>query len=271
MKKLFLLTLLATLCACGSDDAPAGDDWQKTTDKQSQEQKDDTNKDVSRPADTYVYPVTQGTAEWDALWKEGDWSAVDKANQIPESTLSAMSTGGVLQSVIDFPGAAERVFNKETTYLEAFLNMIPSCNAYAELTDRQDAGEAIVNYFNGLDDSNISSHVQKVPLEEQLLAQEAILSKLSESEMKKLIELQQEQMMKNSASSANVVGTDINYCFFFARLMDYHKYQPFLDEMESNADLKSFVEEEDKNVSFESSGLFSVIMGHITAYASSVN
>ncbi len=210
---------------------------------------------MPRPTDTYKYPVVPvlGNEKWNALYSEGGWDAVDKANQIPESTLASMSTEGVFQSIIDFPGFIDRVYLTESTYLQAFLDTKDKCNAYSELLKREDAAEVVCNRYEQfvsrvkLSEEGPVEYSNPVgcfmePLIGQIISQKEVYSKFDDSQLKRIADRIAIRFVFEAGASSSYVHTIANMDLFIARVM-YHKgFQPFINVVEQNDDLKTFIE-----------------------------
>lgn len=247
MKKLYILLAMPLfLCDCSNDDNTNIMGLNEDYLPLYQEILDSSEyTGIPRADDTYTYPVTPNTEEWNSLWKSGGWKAVDEANRIPSTVLSAMSTEGVLQSVLDFPGAVQRVFLAEDTFYKAFRDMIARCDAYSELALRADAGTVVCKYYNMYKSrtggSSIGYYLQ--PLFEQIISQEEIFSKFSTAETKETLERVDTRILDDHSSS--YITTDKNMLFFASRVMYYNRFMPFVEEVEKDKGLKAFVEKQE--------------------------
>lgn len=210
---------------------------------------------MPRPADTYKYPVVPvlGNEKWNTLYSEGGWDAVDKANQIPESILTSMSTEGVFQSIIDFPGFVDRVYLTESTYLQAFLETKDKCNAYSELLKRDDAAEVVCDRYEkfvsrvkigegGIVEYNNPVGYFMEPLVGQIISQKEVYSKFDDSELKRIVDRIVVRFVFEAGASSSGLHTIANMELFLARVMCYKGYEPFINVVEQNDDLKTFIE-----------------------------
>lgn len=210
---------------------------------------------MPRPADTYKYPVVpvQGNEKWNALYSEGGWDAVDKANQIPESTLASMSTEGVFQSIIDFPGFVDRVYLTESTYLQAFLDTKDKCNAYSELLKRDDVAEVVCDRYEKfvsrvkLGEEGVAEYQNPVgyflePLIGQIISQKDVYSKFDDSELKRIADRMVVRFVIEAGGSSSALHTIANMDLFLARVMCHKGFQPFVDVVEQDDDLKTLIE-----------------------------
>lgn len=104
-------------------------------------------------ADKYIYPITPGTVQWNAL--EAD--EINKACQLPENVLKNISTKGLIRSFLDVAILAleyDEEYDGKTfvsTSLRNIYNMYSSINSVSELFNRSDAGNALLQFCEVID------------------------------------------------------------------------------------------------------------------------
>lgn len=89
----------------------------------------------------YEYPYVPGTQEWADL---GDTLARRQASQVPDEVLEHMTTGALLQTVLDYPFLSDMyAFNTIEIGYKAVRN---HCNSLREFETRPDYLEALSRY-----------------------------------------------------------------------------------------------------------------------------
>lgn len=145
----------------------------------------------SNAADAYNYPIRPGTYAWRAFT---DHQQMVDACQIPDSALMAMSTKGLVKSIIDYPLLGDMgAYDSMAQGLEAVTSHF---NGLSELFQRSDAGTELLSVYQSLDlkkvDNKNWAGIQKgaylvlISEVETMLAQEAVLNSLDDEEVKSL-------------------------------------------------------------------------------------
>ena len=99
-------------------------------------------------ADKYVYPILPGTEEWKNL---GSGEEIIKAHQIPDDTLGNISTLGLVRSFLDIPMLHSNYHLSSDASPTGRMNKIyPYYNSAQEIINREDAGEALLIYYDAI-------------------------------------------------------------------------------------------------------------------------
>ncbi len=194
---------------------------------------------------TWDYPVKPGTVEWKSQIKNNE----DRINlcQIPDEVLQNLSTKELTKVVLDYP-----LFNTIVAFgpLQNGFNILrKQFNGFDELFTRKDAAKEIVLTYIKLDPKRIDSdwgNIEKGEWRffifdtEILLSQNEILSKLSEQELKMLL---QESIDKfNSKMEAGyslyVAHTSL---LLAGRIMDKLEHPEFASEKGKNKNIEYFL------------------------------
>ena len=139
------------------------------------------------PTDAYDFPIKPGTEEWKAFRTHVEML---NACQIPDSVLKDMSTAGLVETVSNYPLLVDMwAYNDVQIGFEAVASHF---NGIPELISREDAATELISKYKAIDLNAISGSWS--PLEqgrfvlgtvssiEMLLAQDCIISKMSEAE-----------------------------------------------------------------------------------------
>lgn len=156
------------------------------------------------------------------------WEEVREAEQIPDSILQNMSTEDLLLAYLDsrYPGYL-LAYN---TVQDAFMHAYNDFNGLRELLSRNDAGEKLIAYYQGIDPSGIDPNwgpIKKgaftfsIVFIEVLLAHDNILARLTKSETNTLLtELLKKQEYKISHPEVySIIGVQFN-AYAIARLIE---------------------------------------------------
>jgi hypothetical protein len=145
---------------------------------------------AAKGSDAYVYPVKPGTAAWATLQAHSEMVAV---TQIPEDTLRAMSTEGLVESVLNHPLFGDMLLFNSTQ--EGFDKLVERSNAFQALMARKDAGKVLLAKYKAMDPNGVPADSLDAQGEydarftriETLLAQDAIVAGLNKSERRELL------------------------------------------------------------------------------------
>ena len=189
---------------------------------------------MPRPADSYNYPAYPGMQEWI------DLKTVEnrvKACQVPIETLKEMSTQAVIQAIWEYPFLIG-VTHRSQYQMDFEANFLDN-NAFIELTQRSDAGKALLERMvlvNPLvNDAKDASHSLEI-----LTSQPVFLSQLTDDEKKLLVRTAFEKdALRQANFELSKRGTT---WLLMAKTMKAAGFIPFIEEMEANEELQNFVE-----------------------------
>lgn len=145
----------------------------------------------STATDVYDFPMKPGTPAWEALNSHDEML---KVCQIPEETLRRMSTEGLVETVLNYPlyGDMLAYFDLQ----EGFDSVARSFSGLSELLKRKDAGSVLLTKYRMMDPGAINQtwtldqqgqYDARFTYIEMLLAQEAILAKLTATQQRDLL------------------------------------------------------------------------------------
>lgn len=242
MKTIKYILLLATVtplfAACEKNNENEDDDPDWTLTRSILLESAETN--IPRPADTYVYPYTPGTAEWNKLHKEKSMDEIKELLQVPMDVLKNMSTEGIIQSLFDYPFAFTYTADNFSS-LRGFNNFIRDRNAFTALTERDDVGSKMLKIYRLYNPVNKYS-IFYDELIELLIAQQEIYSKLTEAETKDMI---REGLNKYNYRKEHLNEKNLRYqatCIMMGRILVDHGYSPIVQAMKQDKGLKDLLE-----------------------------
>jgi hypothetical protein len=200
------------------------------------------------PSDAYHFPVKPGTEAWNQLETHEDMLAVC---QVPEDVLRTMSTKGLVETVLNYPLYIDTLlFN---TPQQGFDRVAAGFNGLRELLNRTDAGTEIMARYRAMDPVAIDEHwtlLQKGEYAlqftniEMLIAQEAILSKLTQAQRRALLA---EALRKIHAqqSKADMYGVTVREypALVLGRILQKDGPEAFREKIERDAELMQFLSE----------------------------
>jgi len=132
-------------------------------------------------ADSYDFPISPDVNKdkWIKMESTAEMNAV---LQIPEETLKSMSTEGLIATFMKYPKFGDIfLFNSPVKGLEKITN---DFNGLRELQSRDDAGDALVQFYSKLDLDKLLATDKYPSLRlqflEYIIAQPSILSKVSD-------------------------------------------------------------------------------------------
>jgi hypothetical protein len=245
LKYLFIFIVCISFANCNNNMAE-----EKAENSEIVEESDFAYKDLisaqlacmnmPRPADSYSYPVYPGMEEW-AQFKTVE--EMTDACQVPEEVLRTMSTQAIIQAIWEYPFLLEILHRDQ--YQMDFESLFLQNNAYKELSGRTDAGKSLLERLVVADHLNWDARYHPKALE-ILFAQTVFLSQLNDNEKKTAI---QTTFEKDNVRQLSSEWTDISFrettWFLIGKTMANANYLPFMDEVNNNEKLKSFIE--DKN------------------------
>lgn len=95
--------------------------------------------------DSYEYPITPGTTEWEEL---GTFSRRLAACRIPEETLNVMKTDALVDAVVKFPFLLNLMVYDSVS--DGFDSLLSQCDALRELLTREDGADKLAEKYISL-------------------------------------------------------------------------------------------------------------------------
>jgi len=196
--------------------------------------------------EAYDYPTKPGTDAWKAL---GSLDAMFNACQIPEATLSKLTTSALVETVLNYPLLMNYLAYNNPQ--QGFDMLVSHFNGLQELFKREDAGTILLMRYHNMYPTEINDDWTDAEKGfysfsfsniEMLLAQEQILDNLTETQCQELVS---EALIKYEAKlqQTEIYGfiAQESTALLMARVMQHAKYTPFMQELEKNTELKSFL------------------------------
>jgi hypothetical protein len=198
-------------------------------------------------SDVYVYPIKGGTPEWQAFTTHDEML---KACQVPETILNTMSTAGLVETVLTYPLYEEWLaYNYPQQGFEAIKTQF---NGIRELFNRKDAGEKLIEKYKTMDPAAIgkdwtseqrgfdSMSFQNIEI---LMAQDAILANLSETQYNDLIKqgLIKIQAKQQNQSIYGINGLESS-AWVISKALKQAKFETFLQKFQTDEDLQRFLD-----------------------------
>lgn len=195
--------------------------------------------------DTYKYPIRPGSEEWKAFTSS---EQMVEATQIPHSILQPMSTIGVFESCVENPLNIDLYISMEPQrFYDSFKETFNVCK---ELINRNDIATELIKRYSimcsecGANNySNFSGEGGNVEYSfasiELLLAQEDILSKVSNEQCYELSQLVLKAYEKNVKNGQSAFFT-LFPVWIAARIMDHYHYPEFLKLKSQNYQISIF-------------------------------
>ena len=196
-------------------------------------------------AGAYEYPVKPGTDAWRAFTTHEEML---KACQIPESTLRAISTEGLVETVLNYP-----LYNDVLAYnspQQGFDAISSEFNGIMELLNRKDAGIVLLAKFKAADPTAIGkdwtdlqkgSYIFNLIDIETLLAQQAIIGNLGDAQYPDLV---RECLVKiNTERQSEMYGgmSKESCLWVITRVLQYVTYEPFIQKVAADRSYQEFV------------------------------
>ncbi len=197
--------------------------------------------------DAYDYPIKPGTPEWENLQSSDE---MDSVLQIPENILLIISTEGLIETVLNYPGFGNLYFSEDLQ--SAFEGMTGRFNGFQELLQRNDAAKKLMDrylmMYPGCKNNNwpsINEPGSSISFSfayiEILLAQYPILNQL-DSVLIKLLHDEATRKYSDKKHYDHSVFSKKHTVLIEARIMYLKKYPPFIEEYNKNDYVKIFIE-----------------------------
>jgi hypothetical protein len=200
-----------------------------------------------KKSDAYDYPIKPGTPEWRAFTNHDEML---KACQVPEITLNKMSTTGLVETVLTYPLYEDWLaYNYPQQGFDAIETQF---NGIRELLNRKDAGEKLLERYKTMDPAAIgkdwssekrgfySMSFQNIEI---LLAQDSILTNLSETQHNDLIKqgLIKIQAKQQNQSIYGINGLESS-AWVISKALKQAKFETFLQKFQTDEDLQRFLD-----------------------------
>jgi len=197
--------------------------------------------------DVYTYPLVPGMPEWAELKTGSEKYAV---TQLPDSVLQIISTEGLIESCLNYPLLGNML--AYTSLQRGVKAIMLRFNGFQELTQRSDASSALLARYSNMNPAcndgleselEIGGYSISYALYEAIISQETFLSKLSEEEKSRLLQLAlnyytEKKKYPGIFSVFNLKCSAI----IMARLMLLEEHKPFLEGMQQDDYLRFFIE-----------------------------
>mgnify|MGYP003631367297 CR=1 FL=1 len=158
----------------------------------------------------WEYPIRPGSEEWATLPTTADRV---KAIQVPENVLTKLSDKQLLKLILDYP-----FFNSYTLSdnpFDGFQRTMVTLNAYGQLKSRPESLQLILEYYNGMDFSQInrlgeSAEIGRFALRvsaiELMITDFSLEKNLSLEESEKLLEGVSKKYAEKSVNETELLG-----------------------------------------------------------------
>jgi hypothetical protein len=198
---------------------------------------------MPRPDDSYNYPVYPGMPEWSEFKTTEDMVA---AIQVPENILKKMSTQAVIQAIWEYPLLWEVVFRLQ--YQMDFDGVFSNNSAYKELIKRVDAGISLLERLNSINPVMTEAKYEPKAFE-ILISQDVFLSQLNKDQKKEVIRrtMENDYLRQQNDELRDGIFRATAW-LLIGKILKNAGYGPFIEELNSNTQLKSFIE--DKNYTY---------------------
>jgi hypothetical protein len=187
--------------------------------------------------DRYVYPVLPGTDEWNAS------SSEEKVmlQQIPEDRLKSLSTYALIQGLLERPLLAlDYLFSSNSSPIGTCYRIYSSHNSVAEMEERDDRFEALINYykavcFDCLTSLKENSITFQLTALEVLFTREKILQPLTTTQKQQIVSLLLEKYRLEQTNGLGITGSVttmawIMYDDHYAPVVQYYDGTPLSKE-----------------------------------------
>ncbi|MFV0379040.1 MAG: hypothetical protein ACK5JD_17250 [Mangrovibacterium sp.] len=188
-----------------------------------------------RPQDAYNYQALPGMEIWNTFRTTQE---MIEACQVPNSILVSLSTEAVFQSIWEYPFFFETV-TRPGYYQHDFENVIGNTNSFVELKKREDAALCLFSRLLSVDPlCTIYSRGLEL-----FISQPLFLEQLSENEKKRIVEisLKNDLIRQQAVNYEEDASREITW-LLIARTLWLAKYEPFVNLMDENDQLKRFLE-----------------------------
>lgn len=199
------------------------------------------------PTDAYDFPIKPGTPEWAALNSHEEMLRVC---QVPESVLQDMSTEGLIETCLNYPLYGDMMCYN--SFQQGFERVASRFNGLRELLKREDVGTKLLAKYRKMDPSAIEEswtllqkgqYIAGFSYIELLLAQDAVLSSLTEAERLDLLAecLQKVHSKQMYAEGYGLFGQG-HTALIMGRILRKENDDAFNRKVQENETLRTFLE-----------------------------
>jgi hypothetical protein len=198
-------------------------------------------------SDAYDFPIKPGTPAWEAFNSHAEML---RACQIPMQTLQAMSTKGLVETVLNYPlyGDFLAFFDLQ----QGFESVTGNFNGLAALLNRPDAGREVLARYHTMNPAAIDpawtleqqgeydAHFTYI---EMLLAQNSILDKLTPEEWHDVLNeaLTKIHAKRDHADLYGGFGQE-RTALLIGRVLRHAQFASFVQALQTDATLQSFID-----------------------------
>jgi len=198
--------------------------------------------------DAYDFPVKPGTEAWKALETHAEMLEISR---IPEAALQGMSTEGLVETVLSHPLYGDML--AYNSLQQGFNAVVSGFNGLPELLNRQDAGTELLARYRAMNPAAIEEswtleqqgkYDMSFTYIEMLLAQDAILDSLTETQRRDLLAeaLAKSQSKQQYAKIYGQFGQE-RTALLIGRALQQTNADAFNQKVMENAVLKDFLDD----------------------------
>lgn len=200
-------------------------------------------KALSNAPDRYIYPVVPGTAAWNAA---SSTDSLFSLCQIPSPILQNMSSAGLAQSCIEHPLQLHQfAFNNR---IQGRDDLFARINAFHELAIRTDAGNELFHRYQLLQTSCINGMTAEAQgkysllffYTEMLLTKDSVIRDLDMAQRKEAANVVIKKHTEKLHYGETFGISRSSGILVLASIMLVSHYQPFVDELDRNSNVKIF-------------------------------
>lgn len=192
---------------------------------------------MPRPEGSYNYPVLPGMEKWKSFTTTQEM--ID-ACQIPTNILERQTTQAVFEGIWEYPFFLEITFRYDH-YQQDFETVFANTSVYKEFITRKDAGQCLYSRLclvNPIFPTTIYSRGLEL-----FMSQSIYLQQLSYNEKKCIIDIsiKNDSLRQVANKYTDDVMKEVTY-LLIGRTLFNADYKPFVDLVNANTQLKTFLE-----------------------------
>lgn len=218
---------------------------------------------MPRPKGSYNYPVLPGMEKWKLFTTTQE---MIEACQIPTSILKKQTTQAVFQGIWEYPFFPEITF-RHNYYQQDFETVFANTSVYNEFITRENAGQCLYSRIllvNPIYPTSIYSRGLEL-----FMSQSIYLLQLSIEEKKNLIKVsfKNDSLRQVNNMQEKDVMREVTW-LLISRTLSSAGYKPFINLVDTNTQLKTFVETSTINVSSneEYDNFFKIIISNAQTF-----
>lgn len=206
-----------------------------------------TYSETCNTSDAYEYPIAPGTKEWKEL---SGYPEKIEVSQIPENQLKAMSTEGLLETVLNCPIIINII--AFAPYQNGYISIFNHFNGLQELSNREGLDQIILNKYYELNNTIIPENKSlsvkfngKIVGIEMIISQDYIIDNLNDEQKIFLLR----ETIKRYESTNDSLGYSVAFKNSIFRVIDKIllslNYKPYIKllSLEKNRNLKHLVKQ----------------------------